>query len=109
MMASYSPKRPDQPEAVKKLLRGDELKVAAQELSQAENLIVFYGSEGSDLAASQALANAAANLLIATGHVGRANNGLVAVWDKGNAQGAWDQGLRPSDAMAEEMRETLVA
>jgi len=108
MLDSFSPKRPDQPEAVKKLLRGDELKVAAQELSQAENLIVFYGSEGSDLAASQALANAAANLLIATGHVGRANNGLVAVWDKGNAQGAWDQGLRPSDAMAEKMKEASV-
>jgi NADH-quinone oxidoreductase subunit G len=105
---SFSPKRPDQTEAVKKLLRGDELKAAAEVLSQAENLIVFFGSEGTDLAGSQALSAAAANLLIATGHVGRPNNGLVAVWDKGNAQGAWDQGIRPSADLTAKMKEASV-
>ncbi len=108
MVDSFSPKRPDQTETVKKLLRGEELKSAAEILSQAENLIVFYGSEGTDLAGSQALASAAANLLIATGHVGRPNNGLVAVWDKGNAQGAWDQGLRPDADLAAKMKEASV-
>ena len=108
MLDSFSPKRPDQPESVKKLLRNDSLKAAAQEIVQAENLVVFYGSEGTDLAASQSLANAAANLLIATGHVGRPNNGLVAVWDKGNAQGAWDQGLRPSQDLATQMKDAAV-
>jgi len=108
MLDSFSPKRPDQTEAVKKLLRGDELKAAAEGLAQAENLIVFYGSEGTGLAASQSLASAAANLLIATGHVGRANNGLVAVWDKGNAQGGWDQGLRPSADLAAKIKEASV-
>ncbi|HEX9596369.1 MAG TPA: molybdopterin-dependent oxidoreductase, partial [Anaerolineales bacterium] len=57
---------------------------------------------------SQALSAAAANLLIATGHVGRPNNGLVAVWDKGNAQGAWDQGIRPSADLAATMKEASV-
>lgn len=105
---SFSPKRPDQQESVKSLLRNDALKAAAQEITQVENLVVFYGSEGTDLAVSQSLANAATNLLIATGHIGRANNGLVAVWDKGNAQGAWDQGLRPAEDLAAKMKEAGV-
>ncbi len=108
MLDSFSPKRPDQPESVKKLLRDNALKAAAQEISGAENLVVFYGSEGTDLAASHSLASAAANLLIATGHVGRANNGLVAVWDKGNAQGAWDVGLRPAADLAAALKEAAV-
>jgi NADH-quinone oxidoreductase subunit G len=108
MLDSFSPKRPDQAESVKKLLRDDALKAAAQEITQVENLVVFYGSEGTDLATSQSLANAAANLLIATGHISRPNNGLMAVWDKGNAQGAWDQGLRPSQDLAAEMKEAAV-
>jgi NADH-quinone oxidoreductase subunit G len=108
MLDSFSPKRPDQPEFVKKLLRDDALKTAAQEITQAENLVVFYGSEGTNLAASQSLANAATNLLIATGHIGRANNGLVAVWDKGNAQGAWDQRIGPSAELANQMKEAVV-
>src|SRR3990172_22040 len=108
MLDSFSPKRPNQPESVKKLLRMDDLKAVAQEISTAENLVVLFGSEGTDLAASHSLASACANLLIATGHVGRANNGLVAVWDKGNVQGAWDTGLRPASDLAAAMKEATV-
>jgi NADH-quinone oxidoreductase subunit G len=43
--------------------------------------------------------------LIATGHTGRANSGLIAAWDKGNAQGAWDAGLRPSEDLAADLAE----
>src|SRR5690606_31816015 len=39
----------------------------------------------------------------ATGHTGRPNNGLVAVWDKANAQGAWDNGLRPAADLAADL------
>ena len=108
MLDSFSPKRPDQPDSVKRLIRDAELKAAAQEISQTENLIVFYGSEGIGLQGSQMLANACANLLIATGHVGRSNNGLVAVWDKGNAQGAWDMGIKPSEDLAADMKEATL-
>jgi NADH-quinone oxidoreductase subunit G len=55
------------------------------------------------------LAQACENLLIATGHVGKVNNGLIAVWDKGNAQGAWDMGLRPSDDLAADFLKAKVA
>ncbi len=108
MLDSFSPKRPDQGEAAKKLTRDEAIKSAAEQAQQAENLVVLYGSDGTDLAASKALASAATNLLIATGHVGRPNNGLVAVWDKGNAQGAWDQGLRPSEDLAAQMKDAAL-
>jgi NADH-quinone oxidoreductase subunit G len=72
-----------------------ELRTAARAFAKAENAVVIYGSEGLGLAGSQELAQACANLLIETGHTGRPNNGLIAVWSAGNTQGAWDIGLRP--------------
>ncbi|MQC26421.1 MAG: NADH dehydrogenase (quinone) subunit G [Chloroflexi bacterium] len=103
MLDSFSPKRPDQPASVKQLLRDESVKAAAEDVQSATNLIVFYGSEGLDVAGSHTLASACANLLIATGHVGRSNNGLVAVWDKGNAQGAWDAGFATSVNLADDL------
>jgi NADH-quinone oxidoreductase subunit G len=71
------------------------VKKAAEIISSAENLIVFYGSEGMGLQGSQALAQACANLLIVTDHVGKADNGLIGVWPRANDQGAWEIGLYP--------------
>ncbi len=68
---------------------------AAEVLSKAANVLVFYGNEGLNYAASHDLAQSCASLLAATGHVGRANNGLVAVWQHCNTQGAWDMGVLP--------------
>ncbi|HRE25277.1 MAG TPA: molybdopterin-dependent oxidoreductase, partial [Anaerolineales bacterium] len=65
----------------------------ATAFAQAENALVFYGREGLDFAGTQALAQACANLLIETKHVGRANNGLIGVWTSANAQGAAELGL----------------
>ena len=80
---------------------GDEVSAVQQlathdAITQASNLIVFYGSDGLNYAGTTALAQACANLLIETGHTGRANNGLVAVWPYNNTQGAWDMGVRPA-------------
>jgi NADH-quinone oxidoreductase subunit G len=47
------------------------------------------------LDASQALAQACANLLTITNHVYKVNNGLIAVWPRANDQGAWEIGFRP--------------
>jgi len=55
----------------------------------AANALIFYGSEGMGLAESSALASACANLLQATSHIGRSNNGLIAAWPRPNDQGAW--------------------
>ncbi|MEP7359476.1 MAG: molybdopterin-dependent oxidoreductase, partial [Anaerolineales bacterium] len=66
---------------------------AADAFARAENAVVIYGREGLDFAGSSALAQACANLLITTGHTGRANNGLIAVWPRANTMGAWDMGV----------------
>ncbi len=62
--------------------------------------IILFGSEGIGLEASQALAQACANLLVATNHTGRPNNGLIGVWQRANDQGAWDMGFRPAADLA---------
>jgi NADH-quinone oxidoreductase subunit G len=74
---------------------GAAMQTAARAFAQAQNALVIYGSEGLGLEGSRALAQACANLLIATDHIGRPNNGLLGVWSAGNTQGAWDMGLRP--------------
>ncbi len=66
---------------------------AAKAFADAENAVVFAGGEGLSEEASRLLAQASANLLNATGHVGKANNGLVMVWPGANLQGAYDMGF----------------
>jgi len=66
---------------------------AADLLLDADDLLIFAGGEGLTLAQHGELMQAAANLLILTAHVGRPNNGLVAVWPGANVQGAMDMGF----------------
>lgn len=74
---------------------------AAEAFAKATDAVVVFGREGLDVAGSTALAQACANLLTATGHTGRPNNGLIAVWPGANTQGAWELGLRPAASPAE--------
>ena len=83
------------PKAPKISQGSDAVKVAAETISSAQNLIIFYGSEGIGLEASGALAQACANLLTVTNHARKVNNGLIAVWPRANDQGAWEIGFRP--------------
>ncbi|HVO70174.1 MAG TPA: molybdopterin-dependent oxidoreductase, partial [Aggregatilineaceae bacterium] len=73
---------------------------AAEALLDAENLVILVGGEGFTLAQHAALMQAAANLLIVTGHVSRPNNGLLAVWPGANMQGALDMGFSPEATQA---------
>jgi len=109
MLNALSPKQLKLSPVVMKLARDKAVREAAEAFTAAENAIVLFGSEGMGLEDSTILAQACENLLIATGHVGRANNGLIPVWDKGNAQGAWDMGLRPSETLAADLRRAKVA
>jgi NADH-quinone oxidoreductase subunit G len=95
MVNALSAKRPDLPEGAASLARSPELKAAAAAFAEAENAVIIYGSDGTSLETSTALAGACQNLLLATGHVGRPNNGLLAVWQRANDQGAWELGWRP--------------
>jgi NADH-quinone oxidoreductase subunit G len=47
------------------------------------------------LEASQALAQACANLLVITNHTHKVSNGLIPVWPRANDQGAWEMGYTP--------------
>jgi len=104
MLNAISAKRPNLPESVQSLARSTELQAAARAFAEAQDAVVLFGSEGTSLAASQALAQACANLLIATGHIGRPNNGLLGVWSRANEQGAWDMGFRPQPDLQQAMK-----
>jgi NADH-quinone oxidoreductase subunit G len=105
LVNTLSAKRPNLPDSVQDLARDPDLRATAQVLANAENLVVFYGSEGIGLAGTQALAQACANLIVATGHIGRLNNGLVGVWQRANDQGAWELGWRPRSGLYQAMQE----
>jgi NADH-quinone oxidoreductase subunit G len=67
----------------------------AERLSGAENLIIVAGAEGLTLSGSQALAQAAANFLIESGHIGRRNNGLLLPLPGANGMGLHYLGFTP--------------
>jgi NADH-quinone oxidoreductase subunit G len=82
---------------------------AGKAFAEAEDALVFYGSHGLGLQQSTYLARAAAELLVKTGHTGKANNGLVPVWPRANSQGAWELGFRPALDLAAKLRQAKVA
>jgi NADH-quinone oxidoreductase subunit G len=88
---------------------GESVRQAAEAFNRAENGVVLFGSEGLGLAGSTALAQTCAALLASSGHVGKANNGLIGVWPNGNTQGAWDLGFRPAEDLEGELGKALVA
>ena len=59
----------------------------AERLAGAENLVIVAGAEGLSLVESKALAQAAANFLIESGHMGRRNNGLLSPLPGPNGMG----------------------
>ena len=71
----------------------------AGRLSQAENLVIVTGAEGLTLAGSAALAGAAANFLIDTGHVGRPDNGLLSPIPGANGMGLHYLGYSPAASL----------
>ena len=96
---------------------GDEVKTVAdlqgdgkiaQEFANAQNAVVFFGSDGLGLNGSANLAAACAKLLKDTNHVGKANNGLIGVWQRANDQGAWEMGFRPEADLASALKNKIV-
>ncbi len=100
MINSLSAKRVELPPELQDIERSQQIKDAAKDFAEADNAIILYGSEGTSFPSSRDLAQACANLLIITGHAGKANNGLIAVWPRANILGAWDMGFRPVDDLA---------
>ncbi len=71
----------------------------AARLSQAQNLVIVAGAEGLTLEGSAALAQAAANFLIESGHVGRPNNGLLSPIPGANGMGLHYLGYSPAASL----------
>lgn len=103
MINALSAKRPELPQKVNTLWRDAEVQAAVKAFAEAQNAVIFFGSEGGNLQTSQALAQACTNLLSVTNHLGRPNNGLIPVWQRPNDQGAWELGWRPLANLGEAM------
>ncbi len=86
----------DEVKTVKGLIKKSKIGDA---LTQANNLVIFFGSEGLGLTGSSNLAAACAKLLQDTEHIGKPNSGLVGVWQRANDQGAWELGFRPAEKL----------
>lgn len=75
-------------------------------VTNAANLVVFFGSDGLGLNGTSALAAAGADLV--KERAGKVNNGLVGVWTTPNAQGAWELGFRPATDLAAALKSKTV-
>ncbi len=71
----------------------------AKKLAGANNLIVVAGAEGLSLAGHRSLMQASANFLIESGHVGKANNGLLSPLPGANGMGAHYFGFTPENTL----------
>lgn len=100
-------------EALEELLgngtnKDEHYQAAAQALAEAENVVIFYGSDGMALRETSQIARYLGAWLKANERFGKVNNGLVAVWQSGNSQGAWELGYRPSLNLAKDISEARV-
>jgi NADH-quinone oxidoreductase subunit G len=67
----------------------------AKKLKEAANLVILAGAEGLTLEGSRILMQTAANFLIDSGHVGKANNGLIGIFPGSNRMGQFYTGFAP--------------
>src|SRR5215211_7489597 len=72
--------------------------------TKAENAVILFGSDGLGISGSANVASACAALLQDTGHVGKANNGLIGVWERANDQGAWEIGFEVAEDLAKALK-----
>ena len=71
----------------------------AKRLSAAENLVIVAGGEGLTLDGSRALACAARNFLVESGHAGRRNSGLLSPLPGANGMGLHYLGFSPAASL----------
>jgi NADH-quinone oxidoreductase subunit G len=90
----------DEVKAMQDLQRGK----IGEALSNAQNVVILFGSEGLGVEGTSHLAAACAKLLQDTDHVGKPNNGLIGVWERANDQGAWEIGFEVTDDLAEALK-----
>jgi NADH-quinone oxidoreductase subunit G len=103
MIAALDSKKTRLPDWLAGYKPSRELAAAAKIFAEARHGIILFGQDGMTLANSQVLAQACANLLFLTDHLGKPHNGLLGAWPSANTQGAWEMGFTPSTSLAEEL------
>ena len=81
-------------------VNADAIRNAARTFAKSPDALILYGREA--MFAQQndrAVASGIATLLLITGHVGRANNGLIALYPHNNSTGAFDFGFLPDHGL----------
>ncbi len=74
----------------------DTIRTIARAFAQSPDGLILYGREAMQAEKRDpALASAISALLLVTGHVGKPNNGLIALYPHNNSMGAMDFGLSP--------------
>ena len=76
--------------AAKDIIGSTEISASNETLKGARNLLFVFGDEQLDAPSTRALAQHLANVLIETGHAGKANSGLLPMYAHGNTQGVFD-------------------
>ena len=76
--------------AAKEIIGSTEISANNEALKTARNLLFVFGDEQLDGPSTRALAQHLANVLIDTGHAGKANSGLLPMYAHGNTQGVFD-------------------
>jgi NADH-quinone oxidoreductase subunit G len=74
-------------------IEADTINAIAKSVAGAENVVIVYGREA--FAAGTPLLQALGNILLLTGHVGKAGSGVLPILRYNNSRGALDMGVRP--------------
>ncbi|MBI5303009.1 MAG: NADH-quinone oxidoreductase subunit NuoG [Chloroflexi bacterium] len=75
-------------------VKADKIRDVARAFASSPHGVILYGREAMwSQQYDQAVASGIATLLLITGHVGKTNNGLVALYPHNNSTGAFDFGL----------------
>jgi NADH-quinone oxidoreductase subunit G len=95
----------DEVKSVQDLLKQGQIRDA---LTNAQNVLILFGSEGLGVEGTASLATACAGLLQDTGHAGKSGSGLIGVWERANDQGAWEMGFEVTGDLAGALQDKAV-
>ncbi|MBI3913809.1 MAG: NADH-quinone oxidoreductase subunit NuoG [Chloroflexi bacterium] len=80
-------------------VKPEKIRAAARAFAQAPDALILFGREAMHtLQRDAAVESLIAALLLVTGHVGRKNNGAIALYPHNNSTGAIDMGILPDRA-----------
>ncbi len=80
-------------------VKPEKIRDAARAFAQSPDALILFGRDAMEaMARDVAVESTIAALLLLTGHVGRKNNGVIALYPHNNSTGAMDMGVLPDRA-----------